>query len=228
MALTPQAVLTRAGDLIQDATNVRWPIEELLRYLNDGRREVAIARPDLYAKSAVVTLVNGTKQEVPAEASRLIDAVRNVNVDSSPGRAVRIVEREVLDAQRPDWHSEATGPVKHFMFDERTPKVFYVYPPAVSGAKLEIAYSQSPQELLVANIATDQLTAEDIYTGALVDYVCYRAFSKDAEYAGNQQRALSHYQQFSNALGIGVRSTVAVSPNVSNVGGVPPRAAQGV
>ena len=229
MALTPNDVLVRASDIMQDTTHVRWPMEELLRYLNDGRREVAIVRPDLYAKIQVITLLLGTKQDIPSDGARFMDAIRNVNpIGNTAGRAVRIVEREVLDAQRPDWHNETPGEVKHFMFDERTPKVFYVYPPAAAGNKLEIAYSQTPQEILLANISTDQMTAEDIYTGALVDYVCYRAFSKDAEYAGNAARAQSHYQQFMNALGIGVRASFAASPNVSNVGGVPPRAAQGV
>lgn len=225
MALTPQAVLTRAGDIIQDTTNVRWPVDELLRYLNDGRREIAIVRPDLYATTAVVTLVAGTKQQTPADASRFIDAIRNVNSDSSPGSAVRVVEREVLDAQRPNWHSDTAGPARHFMCDERTPRVFYVYPPASTGAKLEIAYSQSPQDLLIANVGTDTLDEEDIYTGALVDYVCYRAFSKDAEHAANMGRAQSHYQQFANAIGVGARANIVASPNTSNVGGLPSRVA---
>ncbi len=225
MALTAQDVLTRAGDIVQDQTNVRWPIAELLRYLNDGRREVAIARPDLYATIATVALAAGTKQEIPADGSRLLDVVRNINGDDSPGKATRIVEREVLDAQRPDWHTEASAVTKHFMFDERYPRIFYVYPPAAAAAKLELAYSRTPTEILEANIASTQLTEEDIYTGALVDYVCYRAFSKDAEYAGNLQRAQAHYQQFANALGLGIRAATVTSPNVANVGGLPPRAA---
>ena len=222
MALTAQDVLTRAGDIIQDATNVRWPVAELMRYLNDARREVAIARPDIYAKTAVVDLAAGTRQELPADGSRFLDAVRNMP-GGAAGRAVRIVEREVLDAQLPDWHMlTPAGEIKHFMFDERSPRSYYVFPPAAAGAKLELIYSQAPAEITTPETA---LTAEDIYTGAIVDYVCYRAFSKDAEYAGNAQRAQAHYVQFANALGIGVRASFVSSPNTANVGGQPPRTA---
>lgn len=222
MALTAANVITRAQDIIQDTTGVRWPEAELLRYLNDGRREICIVRPDLYATNAVQTLVAGTKQSIPADGSRFLDGIRNINADDTPARAVRIVEREILDAQLPDWHTAAAGTIKHFMFDERTPRVFYVYPQAAAGQKLEIAYARTPTE--ITNTATE-LTNEDVYAGALTDYVCYRAFSKDAEYAGNGERAMAHYQMFLAPLGAGGRLNVVVSPNTSNVGGQVPRAA---
>lgn len=224
MALTAQDVMTRAGDIIQDATNVRWPVPELLRYLNDARREIAIVRPDLYSATSVVSLAAGTKQALPTDGSRFLDATRNMAADgATPGRAVRIVEREVLDAQLPDWHMQTpAAAVQHFMFDERAPKVFYVYPPVAAGTKLEIVYSRTPTEI---SVTSTPLTDEDIYASAIVDYVCYRAFSKDAEYAGNLDRATRHYQQFANALGIGTRVSLAVSPNTANVGGMPSRVA---
>jgi len=225
MALTAADILQRASDIIQDQTNVRWPTSELLRYLNDGRREVAISRPDLYATTAVVTLANGTKQDLPTDGSRFLDAIRNMSGTSPSfiaGRAVRVVEREILDAQKPDWHTETgSSVVQHYMFDERSPRVFYVYPPS-SGAKLEIVYSQTPNEITTT---TTELTNEDIYAGALVDYVCYRAFSKDSEYAGNAQRAVMHYQQFANSLGSGRKVTLVASPNTARIDGMVPRTA---
>ena len=223
MALTAQAAITRADDIIQDQTNVRWPVPELLRWFNDGRREVAIVRPDIYAVTVTADLVAGTKQSLPADGCRFIDAVRNMP-GGAAGRAVRIVEREVLDAQMPDWHTlTPSAEIRHFMFDERAPRTFYVYPPAAPGTKLEIVYAQAPTEFTAA---TDVLSAdEELYMGAFVDYICFRAFSKDSEYAGNAQRAAGHYQQFANALGIGARTGAITSPNTANVGGMPPRAA---
>lgn len=228
MAQMPSDLLTRAGDILQDQTNVRWVQAELLRYLNDGRRELAIHRPDLYSVTYTMTLAAGSKQDIPMDGNRFLDATRNVSSAGAVGRAVRIVEREVLDAQNPDWHTEdGTTAIKHFMFDERSPKTFYVYPPAVSGTKLDIVYSKSPVDVLTGDLnSTSILATEDIYTGVLLDYILYRAFSKDAEYAGNLQRASIHYQMFANSLGIGNRKRYATSPNVADIGGVPPRAAQ--
>lgn len=220
MPLTAANVLTRAADIIQDQTNVRWPQDELLRYLNDARREVAIARPDLYATTSNVSLSAGSKQSLPSDGMRLIDVTRNMP-SGVAGNAIRIVEREILDAQRPGWHTEtATNVIKHFMYDERNPRTFYVYPPASASHQVEVTYGRSPSD--ITNTATE-LTDEDIYAGAIVDYVCYRAFSKDSEYAGNAQRAMAHYQQFLNALGLGGKVGRNVSPNTANIGGVPPR-----
>lgn len=225
MAQTPNDLLTRAGDILQDQTSVRWPIAELLRYLNDGRRELAIHRPDIYSYSTAMTLVAGTKQTIPSDGNRFLDAVRNVTAAGAIGRAVRVVEREILDAQVPDWHSatESTA-LKHFMFDERSPKNFYVYPPSAAGHKLEIVYSRSPVDITDQQLSsTSMLENEDIYSGVLLDYILYRAFSKDAEYAGNQQRALLHYQAFTTTLGIGNRRRISTSPNVANMDGTPPK-----
>lgn len=228
MAQTPNEILTRAGDILQDQTNVRWAQAELLRYLNDGRRELAIHRPDIYSTSTAVTLVAGSQQTIPSDGNRFLDAVRNVSSAGVVGRAVRIVEREILDAQLPDWHTEtASTSLKHFMFDERSPKTFYVYPPATAGHKLEIVYSRSPVDVVTSDLAsTTILQSEDIYSGVLLDYILYRAFSKDSEYAGNLQRAGVHYQMFANSLGIGNRRRIATSPNVANMDGVPPKSAQ--
>jgi hypothetical protein len=220
MPLTAANVLTRAADIIQDQTGVRWPEAELLRWLNDGRREICIARPDLYATISVVTLAAGTKQQIPADGARFLDAYRNMAADGiAPGDAVRPVEREILDAQLPAWHSAASGTTKHFMFDERVPRHFYVYPPAAANAKLEIAYSQTPTDLT----SGDTLTQEDLYTGALVDYVCYRCFSKDATYAGNAGRAAAAYVQFKNAITEGDARDLSSSPNTARIDGVPPK-----
>lgn len=221
MPLTAAEVLTRAKDLIQDQTGVRWPEAELLRWLNDGRRDLAIRRPDIYATIAVVQLAGGTRQSIPADGTRFLDVIRNMAVDGvTPGAAVRIVEREHLDAQLPNWHSATAGPTRHFMFDERVPGMFYVYPPAVAASRVEIAYSQAPTEITSTATA---LTQEELYTGALVEYVCSKAFAKDATFAGNLQRAALAFQQYQNAVEGGDQRDLTVSPNVSKTDGVPPR-----
>ena len=223
--MTPLEIFARADDVLQDPSFVRWPQAERLRHLNDGRREMAVIRPDIYAKSETVTLVAGTKQELPANVVRFFDASRNINADNSPGSAVRVIEREVLDAFRPSWHSDAAGPAKHFMFDERSPRVFYVYPQAQAGQKLEVSYSLEPADLLIANVGTDQLSQEGALANLLADYVIHRCYLKDAEYAGNAALSQQHYQLFAAGLGVSAKRAYTTSPNTGNQGGVPSRAA---
>lgn len=229
MALTPNNLFERASDILQDAGNVRWTVAELLRHLNDGRRELAIYRPDIYSEIASVALVAGTKQSIPSDGNKFMDAIRNLTSSDAPGNAVRIVEREIIDSQQPDWHtSTASSVVQHFMFDERSPKIFYVYPPALgTGHKLEIVYGKSPVDITTSDLSsTSVLQKEDIYVGALLDFMLFKAYGKDSEYAGNLQRANAHYQLFAYAIGIGNRKLYVNSPNVVAVGGVPPVQAQ--
>lgn len=217
--ITAQSIIDRASTLIQDATNVRWPQEEILKYLNDGQREVVLMKPEASVINASVLLTaSATKQTIPAAGIMLIDVTRNMgSAGSTAGDAVRVVSREVLDAQRTSWHSDAAvGKIKHYMFDSRDPKTFYVYPQAPATAwYVELVYSSSPGDIASAadGAHTGTLNIDDIYANALLDYVLYRSYSKDAEYAQNGQLAVAHYQAFANSLGVKTQNEIARNPN---------------
>lgn len=220
--MTPADIFARVDDALQDSAGVRWPQSERLRYLNDGRREMAILRPDIYAQTLTFTLTSGTKQSIPASCSKLFDVQRNIGADGAPGGAVSVVERGVMDAFRPGWHAEppATS-IKNFMFDERAPRSFWVYPPAVAGVRVEASASVEPADVGLMDV----LAQEGVLAQALFYYVMYRALMKDAEYAGNAALAAQHYQAFMTSLGISAKRTFSTSPNTANQGGVPSKVA---
>lgn len=223
MTIDAKSIVRRVVETLQDTTSVRWPIAELVRYLNDGQREVALYRPDALVTTELgYKLATGTKQTVPEGGSKLIDVPRN----AANGPAIRLINREILDAQLPNWHTVGTSvPIKHFMFDPRDPKTFYVYPAvALAGVgsetrKVDIVYSVMPDDVPEPGAAnaswddvTDSLHVPDIFANVVQDYMLYRAYSKDSDYAGNVQRAQAHYAAFANSLGIEIKATVAVGP----------------
>jgi hypothetical protein len=217
MTISAQSIIRRCVETLQDNTSIRWPVNELTRYLNDGQREVVLYRPDSMVTNATLTCVAGTKQALPANGAKLIEVVRNNSASSK--RSVRITNREILDAQSPGWHSIAGVPeVLHFMYDPRDPKVFYVYPPATTAAALDVVYAAYPTDIAepadgsLYTAVTGNISLPDIYGNVLTDYILYRAYTKDSEYAGNGQRAQGHYAAFANALGIEIKATVAVAP----------------
>ena len=213
--LTAQNVIDRVNDTLQDTTNVRWPTTELLRYLNDAQREIVLLRPDASVTTAAVALTaNETKQSLPTSGVRLLDVTRNMGTaGSTPGVAIRLISREVLDTQVNTWHSD-TGQtiIKHYVFDPRNPKVFYVYPRvhASTAVYVELVYSSSPTD--VAAIG-NTITLDDIYANAMIDFMLYRAYSKDAEYAANASYASQHYQSFLTSLGLKGKTDDNVNPN---------------
>jgi hypothetical protein len=221
MAISAPSILRRVVETLQDKTSIRWPVAELVRYLNDGQREVVLYRPDSMVTNATLDLDPlNSKQSIPPNGSKLIDVIRNTD---GTKRAVRLTTRTILDAQSPDWHSHpnSTNEIHHYMFDPRDPKTFYVYPPAGSNCSVEIVYSsfptdiQEPADGSLYTAVVGNISLPDIYGNILQDYILYRAYTKDSEYAGNGARAQAHYAAFSAALGIEIKATVAVSPTTA-------------
>lgn len=217
MPLTAQSIVRRVVETLQDTTSIRWPVSELVRYLNDGQREIIIHRPDSMVTNAAHTLSAGSRQTLPANGAKLMDVVRN---SAGNRRSVRLCAREILDSQSPGWHN-LTGvtEILHFMFDPRDARTFYVYPPAAaSGASVDIVYTALPSDVVEPAAGSDytavtgNISVPDIYGNALQDYILYRAYTKDSQFAGNAQRAQAHYAAFANALGIEIKATVAVAP----------------
>jgi hypothetical protein len=216
--ITGKNIVDRAAIILQDTTGVRWPqTDELLLWLNDGQREVVLRKPESCATNAAVVLVAGTKQSIPATGIQLIDIVRNMGTTgTTAGRACTRIDRQILDEQRPDWHdaADADDEVLHWMFDPRDPKHFYVYPPQPSSdfGYVEIVYASAPTD--VANLTDATIGLDDVYAGALLDYVLYRAYSKDADLTpGAPQRAMAHYQNFITSLGAKIQVEQTTNPN---------------
>lgn len=225
MTISASSIVRRATDIVMDNTSVRWPANELVRWLNDAQREINVMRPDAINRTSTVTLAAGTRQNLDAMAlspapSKLIEITRNMAATSAK-KAVRLVPRQILDAQTPGWHGiPGTVDILHYMFDPRDPKTFYVYPPALATAQLEVMYSGVPTDITepaagaLYSDVSGSLSVPDIYGNAILDYVLYRAYSKDSEFAGNETRAQNHYAAFANSLGIEIKATLAVQPQM--------------
>lgn len=226
MTITASSILHRAVDLLQDQTSVRWPVSELTRWFNDAQRAIAKARPDAMNTTATMTLAAGSRQDLDTASpalsptpAKLIEITRNMAV-SSTKQSVSLVDRKVLDSVTPGWHN-ITGVVNilHYMFDPRDPKTFYVYPPATTSAQLEVMYSAIPTDIsesvadgAIWSAATGNLSLPDIYADDVINLIMYRAYSKDAEFAANNERAAFYLATVEKSLGTEIAATVAVSP----------------
>jgi len=217
-------LVARAQTILQDTTATRWPVLELQNWLNDAYREIVNIRPDVNTQTGTYTCTVGTRQVLTsgfANATRLVEVTRNV-ASSSDKRAIRLIDRRVLDDQRRGWHAETgTVNIEHYMFDPRLPKEFLVYPPATTSAQLEVVYASVPaahalSEAQLTNPATvTPINIDDNYANVMLDYMLYRAYTKDAEYAANAQRATGHYQAMQASLGVKTQGDMAVQPGAA-------------
>jgi len=199
---------------------------ELQDWSDEGYKEIVLLRPDANSQTATVTLAAGTRQKLSdagtinlPTALRVLDVIRNMAATSNK-RAVRFVDRRVLDDQLSGWHAETQSVnVVHWMFDIRTPKEFLVYPPATALAQIELAYSSVPTAHALGASALDPagndatvINLDDIYANVILDYLLYRAYSKDADYAANGQRAINHLNSFNSSLGAKTTIDAATAP----------------
>lgn len=216
MAIPAQSIIRRVVETLQDPTSIRWPVPELVRYLNDGQREIKLHRPDTVRQTGDIPLVAGSRQTLPGNADKLIEIWHN----KTSKRAVQMVDRRILDDQTPGWHALAgTSEVLHYTYDPRVPTEFFVYPPAGTGVVLVGAYSVNPTDITepangsLYTAVTGNINVIDALANCLQDYILYRSYTKDSEYAGNGQRAQAHYMAFANALGIELKGTVGSMPS---------------
>lgn len=201
MPIMVQDVVTRVRDATLDNTEggIRWVDEELIRYVNDASQAIVQLKPSAHPTNTTMQLAAGTLQQAPEDAIFILDVVRNVG-----GKAVRFVDRGVLDAGHPDWHTVTPETqIRHYMMEMHDPTRFYVYPPADGTGEIEIVYSSEPDNVTELG---DTLPLAATYINAYVDYVLYRAYSKDADFAANRELATWYYQSFSQGLGIRVQN----------------------
>lgn len=240
-------LLDRASAQLLDAAPqfTRWTERELVHWLNDGQRAIAKYLPTACSRVDAVKLAAGSRQSIeliPAASiipgngdtpavtrgRVLLSVVRNMGANgATPGRAVRVISREVLDATDPDWHTNASGtPITEYAFDPLTPKVFYVYPPlpAATSWWLELAYLIEPTPITLPAVGVSLYAADgsnatvvsvdDTFVDDLLNYMLARAHGKESESAGNAQLASYYTQAFLASINAQATVATGVNPNL--------------
>lgn len=241
-------VLYRAAVLLQDTAPQcqRWPEHEMVDWLNDAQVAITKFLPAACSRIDVVKLKPGTRQSIEAIAAadckpgdgstpagpiygtQLLDVIRNMGADGlTPGKAIRITEREVMDSQSPDWHT-LTGPaVRSFMYDPRTPRYYYVTPGVTGTMWAEHAYTAQPVKIpntgqvgaelyLFIGVSTATISIADEYVDDLVNYIVARANMKEVKWAdGNKATVFA--QMFLTSLNAKVTALTGSNPNLSQL-----------
>ena len=217
MSISGENINAKSKILLQDGTNIRWTKTEMLGWINSAQREILIYKPNANPTLGNITTVAGSKQTLPAGGIQLLDLTRNMGSDgATPGKAITNIDRNILDTTIPGWHATtpvvATVGVDHYAFDPKFPTIFYVYPPIAASAKLEGVWSALPTDLTGDDTTITGNIFNDLYETVILDYVLYRAYSKDSEFTGNANRAVAHYQAFIAALTGKTKAEIGLAP----------------
>lgn len=214
-------LITKCAITLKDPEFVRWSQDELLMYLDEAQRDIA-RNPGAYVKTVVLPMVEGTKQALPEDSNQLMTVVRNYDGEE-PREPVRLTTRELLDAFEPHWHvSPKHQVVENYIYDDRNPAVFFVYPPNDGTGAVEIQYNAVPPKITQL---TDELSIRDEFETPLMMYVLYRAYTKDSDYSSGLNLANTFFQSYVQgttgvlqARGINTPNTALVSGAVNSSG----------
>lgn len=218
MAVSIKSVLERVVGMLEDETSVTWTLADLVRYANDGQTDMLVRRPDLFVASIEHPLVAGWRQNIPTDCTKLVEIDGNA---VGTLRACTKTQRALLDAQVPGWRgmTQVLEP-EHFMFDDREPQQFDVYPPAKVGARLFTRCVRRPTPIpapapsaTLASLAGD-IGIPDEMNVALQHYITARCYAEGGEDA-NLPLAEKHLSLYANTLGVEVEATRAVAPTNS-------------
>jgi hypothetical protein len=217
---TVQTLITEVRRTIHDSVaTFRWTDVELIDYCNAAIRQTVAFLPEANTVQTIhdTGAVLASRQVLPSGGIKFIKAARNYADDgTTPQGVIRYAEKDALDTYTPGWEFDATAKAdganffEHFCHDPREPKAFYLYPaPAVINKKLAISYSAVP----TAHTAVgDTFALADEYINAAVQYITYRALTKESRHTLPTEYRQELWDNYLKALGLFRRSSAQVSP----------------
>jgi hypothetical protein len=218
-------------------------------WLNDAALAVAKMLPAACSRVDDVKLKPGTRQSIesiaaadckpgdgstptaPVLGTQLLDVICNMGADGlTPGKSVRVIDREILDVTDPLWHTRvgARG-ISSYMHDPRTPMYFYVTPavPATGAQWIRLAMTAQPVRIpntgapgseLYGITGNNALTipVRDEFIDDLVNYTVARANMADLEWADGN-KASNFIGLFLNSINAKVAAITGNNPNLSRL-----------
>jgi hypothetical protein len=232
MAVYSKDLIDEVAGLLNDEDFTYWSSGFHLASINSGQLQIALLKPDASITAKAYKLVAGVRQTLPdgsasfkdpqdatlPAGTKLIRVVLNMGATGLvPGRAPTIIDMDMVSATKPNWAADtAHAVVKHFMYDEKDPKVFWVSPPQPSSAQgyVLVNYNSIPVNV-TSYSGTAAISLPDEYYLTLLDWMMFKAYTKDTDEA-YANRALYYRDAFFQGLGLQAQIERTEDPNYKN------------
>lgn len=215
MAVTIETIINNVARTLLDTAFRTWSRAEHVDNLNEAQRMICgDLKLDAYPVRDFVNLVAGIAQDLPANATALID----ISDNASTGRAVTQTDLALLQEENRFWPAATQQTeVENFAADPRVPRKFYVFPPNNGSGSVRITYGAFPDA--VTGSSGEALALSEAYQYPIERIMLALAYSKNAK-----RQDLGKFQQYMNearlALGLKSQGQVAVAPKVAQSPGV--------
>lgn len=192
-------LIDEAARLVVDKNMIRWDKAFWVDAFNSAVRAILAIRSDALTANEDFVCVEGSTQTIPVDARFVVDVLRNKGGAAISGN----VDLKMLDDYRPEWRSEPlASAAKAWLYDDRNPTTFYMYPPVVSGTTIECVFAKVPTPITESDYDSEtKCELNPMYDNAIIEWLVYRAFSEDAEFTANAARATTALNAFRTMLG---------------------------
>ena len=204
-------VSTSLNDQEPGFTYTRWPIAELLGYLNESLSGVCIYRPDafIFRDSIPIDATNGGSLQVLPAGNRLLKSIDSNGATSNCPYAP-IYECD-LNLARTFYKAPCLptgGPSNYrvlaYGYDAKDPHAFYVFPPVPAGNSSTVngVLIQEPPVYDLTNYTTLPINIDPNYYIPMKFWMQARAYEVDTESASSQTESDKYYKKFYEYFGV--------------------------
>jgi len=207
-SVTVKHIVDMVQDHIQDEDEGSWDSQDLINWYNIGTLTIVGFDPNANSTIQAVKLVSGIKQVIPAGGISFLNVIRNMGDDGeTPGRTVYPTPLSSLATYYPSYSTEtATEAIINAMPDPNDKTVWHNYPPSDGVGYVELEYSRVPTIVVYdedGDWETNTVGIKDRYVDALINYILHRAYGKDTDIPGNEDRTKKYYGLFMQSMGMG-------------------------
>jgi hypothetical protein len=199
-----------AYEVLQDdpESPEHWTRENLVNWYNLGAAKTVALAPEANTIFESIKLAAGVKQSIPANRIVLIDVTRNMGVDgNTPGAGITKTDIRILTTYDRAWiTATASAIIKNWGPESLT--TFFVSPPSDGTSYVEIKVAAVPTKVVydAGDLwQTALVGVAEKYVDAVFNWMLYRAYQKDGDYPGNDQRSRDFYNQFLVSCGVNLK-----------------------
>lgn len=185
-------LITECRNELIDTGGVRWTNAEFIEYANAFFKELGKLAPSEVTARVTLALAAGAFQTLPDAYDALVELTTN-----SVGTSMREVDYPSLKAAL-TWSTETATSAGPLEWARIAGAEFAVYPAVASGGANVTAIVIDPPAVTAVG---DTVALSDATLAAMVQYMVYRARSKDAEDTIMLARAQDAYTKFRQLLG---------------------------
>lgn len=215
MAVLIETIINNVARTLLDTAFRTWSRAEHIDNLNKAQRMLCgDLKLDAYPVRGFIPLVAGIAQDLPADATALMD----ISDNEDSGRVVTQTDLALLQEENRFWPAATQqAEVENYAADPRVPRKFYVFPPNDGSGSVRATYGAFPDA--VTGSSGEAFALSDAYQYPIEQIMLALAYAKNSK-----RQDLSKFQAYMNearlALGLKSQGQVALAPKTSQSPGV--------